>query len=68
MGAFALLAGVVVPDKTAGYGVIKDVVRDRVEDNLVLKRWGLDQPFLWLINIEQLKLSGAVPLRFQIVR
>ena len=65
MGAFAFLAGIVIPYKAAGYGVIKDVVRYGMEDNLVNKRRGLDQPLFRLENVERLKFSGAVGFGLQ---
>ena len=48
MGAFADLAGVVVPDKAPGERRLEDVVAERVLDDFALEVDGEDEPLLGL--------------------
>ena len=46
MGAFADLAGVVVPDEAPGERRLEDVVAERVLDDFALEVDGEDEPLL----------------------
>ena len=58
MGPFALLAGVVIPDKAAGYSVIQNIIGDGMENYFVDKGRGLDQSLFGLVDKKGLKISG----------
>ena len=60
MRPLTYLAGVVISNKTLADSVIEDIIDNSVENHLVYKSRGLDKPFFWLIDFEQLKLAGAV--------
>ena len=52
MGAFADLAGVVVPDEAPGERRLEDVVAERVLDDFALEVDGEDEPLLGLVHLE----------------
>lgn len=47
VGAFADLAGVVVPDEAPGERRLEDVVAERVLDDFALEVYGKDEPVPW---------------------
>lgn len=65
MGPLALLAGVVIPDKAAGYGVIQNIIGDGVEDHFVDKGRGLDQSLFGFVDIKGFKLAGLIGAALQ---
>ena len=52
MGAFADLAGVVVPDEAPGERRLEDVVAERVLDDFALEVDGEDEPLLGLVHLK----------------
>ena len=52
VGAFADLAGVVVPDEAPGERRLEDVVAERVLDDFALEVDGEDEPLLGLVHLE----------------
>ena len=58
MGPFALLAGVVIPDKAAGYSVIQNIIGDGMENYFVDKGRGLDQSLFGFVDIKVSNLLG----------